>query len=104
MTTRVFFLNRLAEGVRGEEYEAWVRERDYPTARALPSIRSYDVVRLDGPLREGDVPYDYIEVVDVTDLDAYKKDLAELPGREEFVAELRGFIGEAIAVQGTLIE
>jgi hypothetical protein len=104
MTTRVFFLNRLAEGVRGEDYEAWVRERDYPTARALPSIRSYDVVRLDGPLREGDVPYDYIEVVDVTDLDAYKKDLAELPGREEFVAELRGFIGEAIAVQGTLIE
>jgi hypothetical protein len=104
MTTLVFFLNRLAEGVRGDDYERWVRERDYPTARALPSICSYEVVRLDGPLREGPVPYDYIEVVEVTDLDAYRTDLARLPGREEFVAELRGFIGEAVAVHGTLIE
>jgi REDY-like protein HapK len=104
MATRVFFLNKLATGVDRSDYERWVRERDYPTARAIPSIRSYDVVRLDGPLREGDVPYDYVEVVEVADLDDYRADLAALPGRDEFVDELRGFVGEAIAVYGTTIE
>ena len=104
MAPRVFFLNRLAEDVDGADYERWVRDVDYPKARAIPAIRSYEVVRLDGPLRDDDIPYDYVEVVEVTSLDDYRRDLAELPGRDEFVAELRSFIGEAVAVHGTLIE
>lgn len=104
MTTRVFFFNRLARGADPEAYERWVRDVDYPKARAVPSIRSYEVVRVDGPLRDTGIPYDYVEVVEVTDLDAYRADLAALPGREQFVAELRSFIPSADAVVGTLIE
>ena len=104
MTTRVFFFNRLVDGADGAEYERWVREVDYPKARAIPAIVSYEVVRVDGPLRDSGVDYDYIEVVEVTDLDAYRADLAGLVGRDEFVAELRSFVGPADAVHGALIE
>jgi hypothetical protein len=104
MTTRVFFFNRLHEGVAGEDYERWVREVDYPKARSIPAIVSYEVVKVDGPLRDAGVPYDYIEVVEITDVDAYRADLADLPGREEFVAQIRSFIGPANAVVGTVIE
>jgi hypothetical protein len=104
MTTRVFFFNRLAEGADPAEYERWVREVDYPKARSIPSIRSYEVVRVEGPLRDSAVPYDYVEVVEVSDVDSYRSDLASLPGRESFVAELRAFVPTADAVVGTLIE
>jgi hypothetical protein len=104
MTTRVFFFNRLAEGVDPAAYERWVREVDYPKARSIPSILSYDVVRIDGPLRDAGVPYDYVEVVEVSDLEAYRSDLASLSDREQFVAELRAFVPSADAVFGTLIE
>lgn len=102
--TRVFFFNRLRDGVDGADYERWVTEVDYPKARAIPSILSYEVVRIDGPLRDAGVDYDYLEVAEVTDLQSYRADLTALPGREEFVAELRSFVGPADAVHGTLIE
>jgi hypothetical protein len=104
MTTRVFFFNRLAEDADPAAYERWVREVDYPKARSIPSILSYEVVRIDGPLRDAGVPYDYVEVVEVSDLDAYRSDLGSLPGREQFVTELRAFIPSADAVVGTLID
>lgn len=104
MTTRVFFFNRLNEGVTGADYERWVRDIDYPKARAIPAILSYEVVRIDGPLRDSGVDYDYLELVEITDLDSYKSDLTELPGREQFVTELKSFIGPADVVHGTLIE
>jgi hypothetical protein len=102
--TRVFFFNRLRDGVEGADYERWVREVDYPKARSIPSVRSYEVVRVDGPLRDAGVDYDYIEVVEIDALDSYRADLTTLPGREEFVEELRSYVGPADAVHGTLIE
>jgi len=104
MTTRVFFFNRLVDGVEGADYERWVKETDYPLARNIPSIISYEVVRVDGPLRDSGVPYDYIEVVEITDRESYSADLADLPGREQFIAEIRSFVGPPDAVVGTLIE
>jgi hypothetical protein len=107
MTTQVFFLNRLAPGVSSADYERWVREVDYPKARSLKSIESYTVVRLEGHLREatGALPADYLEAVVVTDLEEYRAEL-ETPsaGREEFLAQLRSYIGDTQAVYGTLIE
>jgi hypothetical protein len=104
MTTHVFFLNTLREGADGGEYERWLREVDYPTARSLPAIKSYYVVRVDGPLREAGVPCDYVEIVEITDLEHYRQDIAALPGREQFVEQLRSFVGDANAFHGTIID
>lgn len=101
MGSRVFILNRLHVSADPTEYERWVREVDYPVARALPAITSYEVYRLDGPLREGAVPYDYIEVVEVTDLDDYRADLGGLPA--EFSRSWRGYVADSTAVHSTKI-
>lgn len=104
MAKRVFFLARLREGVDPGEYEQWVREVDLPTARAIPSVNRYDVVRIDGALRDNEVPYDYIEILEVTELETYRRELEEIPDRAGFSAQWRSFVGEVIAVHGTAIE
>lgn len=79
----VFFLNRLKEGVDPAAYEKWVREVDYPIAESIPSILSYRTHRIQGPYRQAGQQYDYIEVVEVTNIDDYRRDLDELPQAKE---------------------
>ena len=56
MAQRVFFLNRLREGVAPEDYERWIREVDYPLARSLETIRSYVVTGSTAPSTAGRHP------------------------------------------------
>lgn len=99
----VFFLARLKPGVDPAAYERWVREVDYPTARRLPSVIAYTNHRLTGPFRKADVHYDYLEVVHVRDLDAYRQDLTRPDVQAlrqqlaEFIEPSDNFIGEEIA-------
>ncbi len=100
----VFFLNKLRDGVAPEEYEQWIREVDYPVARALPQIKSYVVAKIDRTLDGKDSPYPYIERVEVTDLAEYQNALANAEGMEEFFAQWSSYVGESIAVHGEEIE
>ena len=61
MATRVFFLNKLKDGVDPAEYERWLVERDYPYARSLASIKRYEVTPNGGGLDGfgADLPFDY---------------------------------------------
>lgn len=104
MKQRVFFLNRLRPGVERSAYERWVREVDYPRARTIKAIVDYRVVRIDGALRGDDVPYDYIEVVEISDLSEYNRERERTPGRAEFVEQLRLYVGDVLALHGTLVE
>lgn len=105
MALRVFFLNTLGDGVKGADYEKWVREVDYPLARSVPAIRDYYVTRIDGPLMgEDEPPCDYLEVVDITDLDEYRAALAGGPEVEEFFRQWSSFVGTSVAVHGEVIE
>lgn len=100
----VFFLNKLHDGVRPEDYEHWVRTVDYPTARSLPSIIEYTVVRAEGLLdSDDDAPHHYIERVLITNLDDYRRDLAS-PDLKDFAAEWSSYVAESIAIHGTLID
>lgn len=105
MAQRVFFLNKLRDGVEQADYERWVREVDYPFARSLPAINSYVVTRLDALLlEEGDPPYDYVEVVEITNIDEYRASLSGGPEIEAFFKEWSSFVGESVAVYGEVIE
>ena len=95
----VFFLNRLRPGVKGEDYERWVREVDYPTARSLDTIKSYVVARTASTLDGAAAPYDYVERVEITDIDDYRNELAD-PKMGDFGQQWSGFVGESIAVFG----
>jgi hypothetical protein len=100
----VFFLNKLHTQVSTADYEEWVRTVDYPTARSIPSIREYTVVRIEGPLEDDSAaPYQYIERVLITDLDAYRNDLKN-PELEDFGKQWSSYVADSIAVHGTMIE
>jgi hypothetical protein len=88
----VFFLNRLKPGVDPEDYEQWVREVDYPIANSIPSILSYRTHRISGPYRHAHAEYDYIEVVEVTDIDDYRRDLDELPQAKELRRQIVDYL------------
>ena len=99
----VFFLNRLRPDASGAVYERWVREVDYPTARSLPPIKSYVVAKMAATLDGQPAPYDYIERVEITNIDDYRAALAA-PAMEAFAREWSSHIGESIAVFGEEID
>jgi len=104
MAQRVFFLNRLHEGADPEQYEAWIRRVDYPIARAQGAITSYTVTRIDGTLGgEGESPYDYLEVIEISDLGAYRA-LGDLPEFKQLLQEWSQYIAEAVMIHGEVIE
>jgi hypothetical protein len=100
----VFFLNKLNEAVSSQDYERWVREVDYPTAKSISSILDYKVARIEG-LLEGDdkPPYDYVERVEITDLESYRRDLAE-PKMDAFKEAWMGHVAQSTAIYGTIID
>lgn len=95
----VFFLNKLRAGVRHEDYERWVREVDYPTARALTTIRSYVVARTQATLEGDPSPYDYVERVEILNIDDYRSQLAD-PSMADFSRQWAALVGESLAVFG----
>jgi hypothetical protein len=104
MAQRVFFLNRLHDGADRGEYEAWIRRVDYPVARAQGAITSYAVTRIEGTLSgEGESPYDYLEVIEISDLEAYRE-LGSLPEFQQLLQEWSEFVAEAVMIHGEVIE
>ena len=75
MTTLVVLFN-LKAGVSPADYEQWAKTTDLPTVRGLPSVRGFDVYRATGVLgTDTPSPYAYVEVIDVTALDALFTDI-----------------------------
>ena len=104
MGQRVFFLNKLHDGVDPQEYEDWVRRVDYPVVRAQGAIESYTVTRIEGTLSgEGESPYDYLEVSEITDLESYRA-LGSLPEFEQLLEEWSHYVAEAVMIHGDVIE
>ena len=100
----VIFLTRLREGVEPSEYEDWLRNFDYPTAQSIPSIISYRTHRIVRPFTAADAHYDYFEVVEVTDIDDYKRDLDELPQAQELRRQIVKYLEPSDNYWGHYVE
>ena len=72
-----FVLAALKPGVTAEDYERFEREVDYVVSSRLRTIVSYRTHRITEPIRgvEGG-PWDYIERIEITDRQAYERELA----------------------------
>lgn len=81
MAQRVILAYRLRPEVGRDEYERWVREQDVPYVRSRPTVQHFEVMRVDGAL-EGAAGMEYVEVLEITDLDADRALLAQPPGPE----------------------
>jgi hypothetical protein len=91
----VFWFSRLRPGVDADAYEEWVRTVDYAAARRIPSILSYRVYRINGPCLGDMTPYDYVEVVEITDLEDYRRDIETHPAAQQIGAEIGQYIQSA---------
>ena len=74
---RIIVLFNLKPGADPADYEEWAKTRDIPGVRSLPSIDDFQVYRTTGLLgSDGKPPYDYVEVIDIGDLDGFWNDIA----------------------------
>lgn len=74
---RIIALFNLKDGASRADYEQWARTRDLPDVRSLGSVDGFEVLRATGVLfSDKKPPYDYIEVLDVSGLDAFMGDCA----------------------------
>jgi hypothetical protein len=105
MAQRVFFLNTLRDGVAPSDYEHWVRTVDYPIARRQVEIKSYVVTRLEGHLSRNDaLPCQYLEVLEVTDVDDYRSMIDSSAEFQGLMDEFSKYVGATVAVYGEVID
>lgn len=100
----VFWFSKLKPGVDRAAYEAWVQQTDYRLAQGVAVIEHYRVHRVVGPM-EGDdpLPYDYIEVLQVRDLDDYRAAMTREPAFRQIIAEIGAYVDSVGSAWGSMI-
>jgi len=74
---RIVVLFNLKPDADPAAYENWARATDIPGVNALPSVRDFQVHRATGLLgSDAPPPYAYIEVIDITGMEAFGADAA----------------------------
>ena len=77
MATRIIVIFNLKAGVDPEAYEHWARATDVPAVNKLGSVAGFEVLRSTGVLgSDARSPYQYIEVLDVADMEALGADVS----------------------------
>ena len=100
----VFWFSKLKPGVDPTVYERWVQQTDYRLAQGLAVIEHYRVHRVVGPMEgAGRLPYDYIEVLQVRDLDDYRTAMTQDPAFQRIIAEIGAFVDSVGSAWGTMI-
>mgnify|MGYP005849416157 CR=1 FL=1 len=90
MSQKIIVLFNLKGNVSAEDYEKWARSVDMPSARSLKSIDGFNVFRCTGLLMSEDTPpYQYIEIIDVNDMEQFGADVSS-----EKMQEVAGQFGE----------
>lgn len=98
----VFVFSKLRPGADPDKYEKWVREYDYPNAAKSKSVIHYRAYKVTEAL-EGHPEYSYVEHIEITDVDDYKKDLST-PEFKELMRQWSTYIGEAKIVITKVVE
>ena len=69
---KIIVLFNLSADADVAAYEDWAKSIDIPGVNALSSVRDFEVLRSSGLLGgEGKPSYQYIEIIDVADMDAF---------------------------------
>ncbi|WP_373489125.1 REDY-like protein HapK [Blastomonas sp.] len=74
---KIIVLFNLRPGVSVSEYEDWARNQDFPAVNALGSVNAFTVHKATGLFgSDGTSPYSHIEIIDITDMDAFVADIS----------------------------
>lgn len=98
MTTRIVALFNLKEDVSPADYERWAKRVDLPTVNGLKSIDKFEVFRATGLLAsEAKPPYDYIEIIDVGDMNEFGQEVASQT-MQKVAAEFRAMAADLVFI------
>jgi hypothetical protein len=79
-------------------YEAWAKSTDLPVVRKLPSVSSFEIYRSQGLFGSDEAaPYDYVEIIDISDLQGFGKDVAT-DTMTKVAGEFRGFADNPVFI------
>jgi hypothetical protein len=93
--SRVIAVFNLKAQVLEHDYEAWAKRVDIPTVNALPSVGSFEVLKVTGQLgSDAPPPYRYIEVIDIQDEEGFARDVASAP-MQKIASEFRAMVDVA---------
>ncbi len=73
MTTLIVLFN-LKSGADVAAYEKWAVETDIATVRSLKTCDGFDLFRCEGTLAGDSAPYDYVEIISLSDLAAFREE------------------------------
>jgi REDY-like protein HapK len=74
---KIIVLFNLKLGISSEIYEAWAKLTDLPMVRNLNSVPSFEIIKVQGMLgTNAPAPYQYVEVIEINDMDIFGKELA----------------------------
>ena len=88
---RIVVLFNLKPDVDPATYESWARATDAPTVNRLASVAGFTVHRATGLLgSDAPSPYAYVEILDVTSIDALIPDIST-EAMKEIAAQFQAF-------------
>jgi hypothetical protein len=105
LAKRIFIFTKLSPGLSQADYEKWLEEVDYPAARAQDAILSYEVFRAERRLMadSDESPWEYVEVIDVTDMDEYFAS-ADNEAMAAMLVDWNKNIGEFVAISTDIVD
>lgn len=99
----VFWMTKLKEGIQPEDYERWLKEFDYANAPKIETILSYRAYRAERPFSAGEKLFDYLEVIEVTNLEEYRRELEENSAAKAIAEQWSGFLDLVSSLQAEFI-
>ena len=96
MRTLIVLFN-LKDAAQQAAYERWAREVDLPTAGALKSVDSFEVLKASGLLTGGPSPYAYVEVLRINDMAQLGADAAT-PTMQAVAAQFQAFADQPLFI------
>jgi hypothetical protein len=92
-------LYNLADNVTDEQYKDFVEKEKGPTIDSMPSVKKYELVRITGSA-SGEVPYKYIGIVHVNNLDEFLNRDKKTQKFEDLMAKLGPMLKNPILLYG----
>ncbi len=94
---KIVVLFNLKDGVDATAYENWAKSTDLPTVNALSSVASFEVFKTTGVLGGDAAPYEYIEIIDIADMENFGQQVAT-ETMQKVAAEFQAFADNPIFI------
>lgn len=98
MSTLIVLFN-LNDKQDQEIYERWAKEQDTPAIKHLSSVQDKRVYRATGLIgSDAAPPYQYVEVIEVSDVDQLTKDLQQDEETQQLVQHFRSIAKDVVFI------